>query len=134
MKIAIASDDGKHIASHIGRAKGFVIVELEGKTIKTQEYRPNTFTGHARGLEHAPHAQDRHGPLLNALNDCQVVISHGMGRRIYEDLKHAGFEVFMTNETEIQKVLELYLNGKLIHQPELACTHAHREDLPHADV
>lgn len=134
MKIAIASDDGKHITSHIGSAKGFVIVKIEEKAIQGQEYRPNIFTGHARGLEHAPHEHDRHGPLLNALKDCQVVISRGMGKRIYDDLRNAGFEVLMTEETDFQKMLELYMNGKLIHHPELRCAHPHRENLPHADV
>jgi predicted Fe-Mo cluster-binding NifX family protein len=50
MKIAIVSDDKKTISSHLGRAKGFCIFEVEGKEIKSQQYRPNTFTGHARGI------------------------------------------------------------------------------------
>jgi predicted Fe-Mo cluster-binding NifX family protein len=124
MKIAIASDDGKTISSHFGRTKGFVVFEVEGKEIKGQEYRPNTFTGHARGLE-GKHDADHHGPILNALSDCKVVISHGMGRRIYDDLKNANIETFITEETEVQKALEMYLNGRLVDKPEIGCQHNH---------
>ncbi len=124
MKIAIASDDGKIMSSHFGKTKGFVVFEVEGSE-KTREYRANTFTGHARGLEGADHTIDRHGPILAALGDCRAVISHGMGRRIYDDLKQASIEVFVTDETDVQKALELYLSGALTDRPELGCNHKH---------
>ena len=126
MKIAIASDDGERISSHFGRTKGFVIYEVEGKEIKRREYRSNTFTGHAIGLEGAGHELDRHTPILNALKDCKVVISHGMGRRIYDDLKEIGIEVFVTEETDVSRALHLYLNGKLVDRPEIGCSHKHK--------
>jgi predicted Fe-Mo cluster-binding NifX family protein len=125
MKIAIASDDERTISSHFGQTRGFVVVEVESKEVKNREYRPNTFTGHARGLESAGHEIDRHGPILSALSDCKAVISHGMGRRIYDDLKEAGIEAFITDETEVQKALDLYLNGTLVDRPERGCSHKH---------
>ena len=63
MKIAIVSDDGKTISAHFGRSRGFVIFEIEDSKVKNQEYRENTFTGHARGLEGKEHAFDRHAPI-----------------------------------------------------------------------
>jgi len=125
MKIAIASDDGKTIASHLGRTKGFIIFESGGQDIGKSEYRLNTFTGHARGLEGADHSLDRHGPILAALSDCQVVISHGMGRRIYEDLKQANIDVYITDEIDAERAMELYSQGKLTDRPELSCHHPH---------
>lgn len=125
LKIAIASDDEQTIASHFGRTRGFKIFEIEGEEIKRQEYRLNTFTGHARGLEGAAHEIDRHGPILTAIQDCSVVISHGMGRRIYEDLKAFNIRVFITEETDVQAALELFLKGKLVDRPELGCCHDH---------
>jgi predicted Fe-Mo cluster-binding NifX family protein len=122
MKIAIVSDDRENISSHFGRTRGFEVFEVEGKEIKGQEYRENTFTGHARGLE-GRHDGDHHGPILDALRDCQVVISHGMGRRIYDELKGIGIEVFVTEETKIRDALNLYLEGKLVDRPELGCSH-----------
>jgi len=128
MKIAIASDDGKTISSHFGRTRGFVIFEIEGKEIKKQEYRNNTFTGHVRGLEGANHSFDRHRPILEALEDCQVVISHGMGRRIYDDLKNADIEVFITEEMDAEVALNLYIKGHLIDRPELSCYQNHQDE------
>ena len=123
MKIAIASDEGKTISSHFGQTRGFVVFEVEGKAVKSREYRPNTFTGHARGLEGAGHESNRHGPILSALSDCKAVISHGMGRRIYDDLKGAGIEALVTDETEVQKAIDLYLSSELIDRPERGCSH-----------
>jgi predicted Fe-Mo cluster-binding NifX family protein len=125
MKIAIASDDERTISSHFGQTRGFVVFEVEGKGVKNREYRPNTFTGHARGLEGAGHEIDRHGPILSALSDCKIVIAHGMGRRIYDDLKNAGIEVFVTDETDVQRAIDSYLQGELIDNPERSCSHEH---------
>ena len=119
MKIAIASDDERTISSHFGRAKGFVIYEVKEGEIINKEYRLNTFTPHVRGGD--PH--DRHGPILRALKDCKVVISHGMGRRIYEDLKKTGIEVFITEETRVEEALRRYLKRELVHREELECNH-----------
>jgi predicted Fe-Mo cluster-binding NifX family protein len=125
MKIAIASDDERTISSHFGQTRGFVVFDVEGKEVKNREYRPNTFTGHARGLEGAGHEIDRHGPIISALSDCKAVISHGMGRRIYDDLKEAGIEVFITDEMDVQKAFDLFMTGELIDRPELGCSHRH---------
>jgi predicted Fe-Mo cluster-binding NifX family protein len=123
MKIAIASDDERTISSHFGQTRGFVVFDVEGKEVKNREYRPSTFTGHARGLEGAGHEIDRHGPILSALSDCKAVISHGMGRRIYDDLKGAGIEAWITDETEVQKAIDSYISGELIDRPERGCSH-----------
>ncbi|MEO0091552.1 MAG: NifB/NifX family molybdenum-iron cluster-binding protein [candidate division WOR-3 bacterium] len=88
----------------------------------------NTFTGHARGLENSGHHIDRHGLILEALKDCKVVISHGMGMRIYNDLKNAGIEVFITDFTDIKQALDNYLKGTLIDKPELGCEHKHDKE------
>ena len=126
MKIAVASDDEKTIASHFGRTRGFLVFDLDDGNVKTRTYRLNTFTGHARGLEGADHSMDRHSPILSALADCGAVISHGMGRRIYEDLKQADMEVFITAETDAESAVALYLRNELDDRPELGCDH-HRE-------
>ncbi len=121
MKIAVASDDGKIVSSHFGRTRGFVIFEVEGKEIKSREYLPNTFTGHARGMhERGMHHQyDTHSAIIEALKDIKVVISHGMGRRLYEDLKNAGIDVYVTDETVVDEAINLFLNGKLTHIEDL---------------
>ena len=125
MKIAIASDDERAIAQHFGRTRGFIVIDLEDGAERAREYRPNAFTGHARGLEGAGHEVDRHGPILSALAGCQVVISRGMGRRLYDDLKQAGVEVFITEETDAGRAVALFARGELADHPELGCQHHH---------
>lgn len=120
MKIAVASDDGKIISSHFGRTRGFVIFEIENGEIKDRKYIPNTFTGHARGSHHlGTHHYDSHAAIIENLKDCKAVISHGMGRRLYDDLTSAGVEVYVTNETDVDRAVELYIKGELINLLEL---------------
>jgi predicted Fe-Mo cluster-binding NifX family protein len=87
----------------------------------------NTFSGHARGLEGAGHEIDRHGLILSALRDCTAIISHGMGQRIYQDLHHAGIEAIITDETDAEQALQLYVDGELEDRPELGCRHDHEQ-------
>jgi predicted Fe-Mo cluster-binding NifX family protein len=123
MKIAIASDDELTIAAHFGRTRGFVIFDIENGIIKERKYRINNFTGHARGLENADHQIDRHGPILAALKDCDVVISSGMGRRICNDLQNAGIEAFIVDETDANEAVGLFLENALKNNPEKGCEH-----------
>lgn len=123
MKIAIASDDEKTISSHFGRTRGFVIFEVENANIMGREYRLNTFTGHARSRIGIEPAVDSQVPILDALADCKAVIAHGMGRKIYDYLKQANIEAFITDETDVRKALELYIGGNLEDKPEQGCEH-----------
>jgi predicted Fe-Mo cluster-binding NifX family protein len=123
MKIAIASDDQIKIAPHLGRTNGFVVVDLEDGKVKSQEYRINDFTGHRRGLKEHGHEPGRHGPILSALKDCKVIISHGMGRRLISDLNVAGIDTYLTDEEDISRAIDLYIEGNLDNKPELGCKH-----------
>ncbi|MBC7194766.1 MAG: NifB/NifX family molybdenum-iron cluster-binding protein [Caldisericia bacterium] len=121
MKILMPSDDGRTISSHFGRTRGFLIFEVEGNEIKSREYLPNTFTGHARGMHERGihHQYDTHSAIIEALKDVKVVISHGMGRRLYDDLKNVGIDVYVTDETEVDEVIKLFLNGTLTNLEDL---------------
>jgi len=122
MKIAIASDDGKTISPHFGRAEGFVIFEVQNQEVRSYEYRQNSFTGHALGIE-GQQSGDRHKTIIEALRDCDVVISRGMGRRLYEDLKYAGINPLITDEESVENALKMYMKGMLADNPEKSCKH-----------
>ena len=98
-----------------------MIFEIENGEVKSREYIPNTFTGHARGLRERGlhHQYDTHVAIIENLRDCKAVISHGMGRRLYDDLTSAGIEVYVTDETDVDKAIELYLKGQLRNVSEL---------------
>lgn len=123
MRIAVASDDRETIAGHFGRALGFMVFQCDQSQSICEEYRTNNFTGHAEGA--APHGSvtDHHGPILRALADCDVVISHGMGRRIHEDLRQAGIQAIITEEVSVERAVKRFIAGDLENQPELYCNH-----------
>jgi predicted Fe-Mo cluster-binding NifX family protein len=131
MKIAIPSDEGIYLCQHFGRTLGFTIFEVANGQIINQEYRPNNYTGHAlgqhqehqhHGAEHDDHAQHSHNRILNALNDCEIVIAGGMGRRLIDDLTDAGKKIFITSQTKTRKAAEMFLADELISDKE-ACSH-----------
>jgi predicted Fe-Mo cluster-binding NifX family protein len=122
-KVAVASDDQKTIAPHFGRTRGFVLFKIEGEKKDRVAYLPNTFTGHAVGPDSTDHGYEHHKSILDALKDCATVISHGMGRRIYADLKSHGINVYVTGENDIEKAIDLYIKGELIDDPNRTCSH-----------
>ena len=131
MKIAIPSDNKEQISAHFGRTRGFMIYEIENNEILSNEYRDNTFAGHARG-EHHDHSHDNsennhqqhtHSRILNALYDCEVVIAGGMGRRLLDDLSNANIKVFITRETNINNALSAYIQDSLDHNESSCCDH-----------
>ena len=119
MKIAVASDDGVNIAGHTGRCRGFVIYEIADKQAARLEYRENTFTPHARGQcdhESAPsHAENHHShaPLLDALGDCCVLVSRGMGPRLLTDLAARGIDAFLCGSGDVNQAAEDFAAGRL---------------------
>jgi predicted Fe-Mo cluster-binding NifX family protein len=127
MKIAVATEDGKTISEHFGRSPYFAVFEVENGAITNQSMRRNTFTRHFRG-EHERHTQGEHhhsgedahahDSLAEGLGDCRAVISHGMGRRAWEDLRARGIEMIVTDETEVQRAVDLYLAGNLRNNVE----------------
>ena len=97
--------------------------DVEDGSVTNREYVENTFTGHARGLSGADHSVDRHGPILEALKGCKAVIAHGMGRRIYDDLRSVNIEAFIVKETRADEAIRLYLQNRLQDHPGEGCRH-----------
>ena len=50
MRVAVASNEGTRIASHFGMTRGFAVFQIEDGRANHEEFRPNTFSGHARGI------------------------------------------------------------------------------------
>ncbi len=129
MKIAIPTANQKSIFGHFGKTPGVLIVSLDGNTIVSKDYIPNNFTGHAQGLhqEHEQHvhsnAAGAHAGIFSAIGDCNVVIAGGMGRRLYDEFRANNMEVFVTDETDIDRAVELYLNRRLDNREDNCCEH-----------
>ncbi|MEJ2722364.1 MAG: NifB/NifX family molybdenum-iron cluster-binding protein [bacterium] len=85
--------------------------------------------GHAETHGHGP-GPGGHASILQALEGCRAVISKGMGRRLYDDLRAAGIEAFIVDETDADRALEQYLRDALIDHPDKSCDHSSGGDNP----
>ncbi len=129
MKIVVPSNDNKKISKHFGKSKGFVILQIENDKIISREYRENDFTGHAKSAEHNHEnhhhhdEQHSHEGIFRVIGDCDIVIGGGMGRRLYNDFKGRNIEVYITEESDIDSALQLYLENRLDNNEEKCCEH-----------
>jgi predicted Fe-Mo cluster-binding NifX family protein len=125
MKIAIPTDDKQTIAGHFGRTKGFMTFAIEDNKVVLEAYKPNNFTGHAQGLHDHDHGnhQHSHKGIFEALDGCSTVIARGMGRRLYDDFAAKNIRVFITEETDIRKAVDRYLEDSLDNNPDSCCSH-----------
>ncbi|MEM4258771.1 MAG: NifB/NifX family molybdenum-iron cluster-binding protein [Candidatus Thermoplasmatota archaeon] len=112
MKIAIASDDGTTIAHHFGRAAGFVVYTIKDDAVIHKEYRNNH--GKSTGECHSCN----HETMIRNIQDCSLVISYGMGRRIYDDLISHNIQPIVTDEVTVDVALEKYLKRELNSRTE----------------
>lgn len=132
MKIAVASDDGVSIAQHTGRCRGFVIYETADSAATRLEQRANGFTAHARGEcsgehTHAPgESHHSHGPLVDALADCAVLVTRGLGQRLVADLEARGIQVYLAPGVPADDAAQLFAQGRLLKiQPGQGCSCHH---------
>ena len=126
MKIAFATRSGTTITAHFGRMRQYVVVEIdEGREIARE----------ARDLAPVPrHDADhhrRHGLMLAAIDDCDVVVAGGMGFPIQQHAIEQGLEIILTSIRPIDEALARYLAGDLGHEPELAHDHGRGHDHDH---
>ena len=123
MKIAVASMDGQRISPHFGRSSCFVVYSVQSQAVQQREVLANRMTAHGQGECQGEHqaapgvGHHSHGPILQALDDCKVVIAQGMGRRMVEDFAQRGIQVLLTDETEADRAVELWLTGQLKADP-----------------
>ncbi|MEW6235806.1 MAG: NifB/NifX family molybdenum-iron cluster-binding protein [Candidatus Omnitrophota bacterium] len=129
MRFAVASDDGKIIAAHTGRCRSFVVFDVVEDAVKRVEVRQNIHTAHALGLcadgaerSHDSHSHSHDG-LLRALEDCQALISRGMGRRLVIDLLSRNIAPVFCKEDAVEEAASLYAKGKLLLSHTNSCSH-----------
>ncbi len=126
MRIAIPTNDMTTVSAHFGRTKGFMVYDLEVNKVTNFQYILNTFTGHAKNKhkdhDHGEH-QHSHETILNSLKNCNVVIAGGMGKRLLNDFDKNEIQVYVTQEKNIQKALELLTKGVLDNDTAKCCNH-----------
>jgi len=129
MKIAVVTDDKETISQHFGRAHFYLVYTVVAGKITGWETRPkpghDQFAGEHHG-EHqgeghgnGPHAEARHGSMMDAINDCQVLITRGMGMGARNSLQARNITPFITDIPNAQAAVDSYLAGTLQDHPEL---------------
>ncbi len=124
MKIATITEDGTTISQHFGRAPLYIVVTVEDGKVINKETRDkaghHTFAAHqpseiAPGERHGydDGAESRHASMAEALADCQVLISGGMGWGAFESMKSHDIDAVVTDIKNIDEAIGLYIAGKL---------------------
>ena len=116
MKIAVATNNEKTVAGHVGRCRGFLVYDIEEQKIKRIELRENTFTNHSQSEhnhEHHSGGGHRHGRLVEGLSDCNYLIFKSGGWRMIENLQENNIEPILTDEKFTDDAVNKFLEGKL---------------------
>ena len=112
MKIAVASDDRINIYHHFGSANGFEIFDIKDNIIVNQEYCENI------GRNTGECGSCNHDIMIENIKDCKVVISYGMGKRIYDDLTKNNILAVVTDEITVRNAIESFIKNKLKNRLE----------------
>lgn len=107
MKIAIASDDKKTISHHLGRALGFIVIDVQNGKSVNKDYRENI------GKNSGECGSCDHSAMIKNVKDCEFVISFGMGQRIYNDLVNSDITPIVTEEKTVDEALNQFLMNHL---------------------
>lgn len=123
-RIAFPSEDGKKISRHFGKAPYFVIVRLspDGEIQTEQRPRKSWHGQHESGLIQFKESDEAETPdftrhlsagMFAGLEDCQVLVSGGMGQGAYDRAVSQGLQVILTGEWEIEQAIQSYRTGTL---------------------
>ena len=130
MKIAVATDDQISVCGHVGKCKGFMIFSIDSGKILNKEFRENIFTNHHNksSTEKDDHRHggghghgDGHKRLAEGLNDCDYLISHGMGRKLVEDIQDQGIKPIITVELDAEEAALKLEKGTIKTDNNLIC-------------
>lgn len=131
MRIAIASNDRKRVAGHIGRCRTFMLFDVENGTVRPAGVRENGFTAHHDGgaaheheageHRHGEGAGAHHARLTEGLKDCAALICAGGGWRAVEDLRAHRIDVLFTDVEGVEEAAARFADGTLVHDAERTC-------------
>lgn len=125
MKIAVPSDDQINVASHFGRAQGFLFFTVHNDVVESAGYRPSEAIQHTCECS-AAERPSRHQHMLDALAGCDVVVARGMGAHMYDDLHSCGIDIALTDVDDARAAVALFVAGSLPDRTELGCGESHQ--------
>jgi predicted Fe-Mo cluster-binding NifX family protein len=125
MKIAIPTSDGIRISSNIRNIRGFKVFEITGGKIVNEVYvlRKKAINNPTSGGDNGgPSVSDENENLsiLSGIDDCQIVIANGLGKRMFEELVKAHKEVYITEASNVRGAINHFIRQTLRNHPEIA--------------
>ncbi len=129
MKIAIATEDGRTVSRHFGRAPYYAVLTVEDGAVVARELRPK-FSPHMAGGEpeshggSGPHGTDpasqaRHDQMAGAVADCAAMIAGGMGQGAYDRFAALGVRPVVTDLADVDAAALAFARGELADRVEL---------------
>ncbi|MCA9882838.1 MAG: NifB/NifX family molybdenum-iron cluster-binding protein [Anaerolineae bacterium] len=138
MKIAAVTDDGTTISRHFGQAHYYVILTLEDEQVvaRQQVEKPAHHHGHGHQHDHQPgqvhlhdehdHGDHEHGPdqavrhadMFAPLQECDILLTRGMGRGAHIGLLQIGVQPIITEIATIDEAVAAVIDGSIIDHPE----------------
>lgn len=109
LNIAIPTNDEQTLAERTGRAKGFLIYELQNNSVKKLEFRENPHKHHDHDEEHE-HGNHSHGDVMSVLSDCTYILVNKVGKYFVKDLKRANIKIYKAKSNIIEKAVNEFLN------------------------
>ena len=125
MKIAIPTRDGRRISSNIKTISGFKIFEIVNSKIIDETFIPKidingNKTKSIDNAESPEGAEDDELSLISGIKDCQIVISNGLGKKMFEELVRAQKEVYITEAVDARRAINHFIKQTLRNHPEMA--------------
>lgn len=128
VKIAIATDDGRTVSSHFGRASRYAVLAVEGGAVVSREMR-SKFSPHGSGVEtHAeigtgphgvgPASDARHDQMAATIADCAAIICGGMGRGAYDRMTANGIRPIVTDLQDVDEAAIECAAGRIVDHAE----------------
>jgi predicted Fe-Mo cluster-binding NifX family protein len=129
MRIAVITDDGTNISRHFGRAPFYAVFTVENQKVAKREMRDKM--GHQQFVHEeglldergrhgfGPGSEQRHAAMAQAIRDCDVLLSGGMGWGAFESMKQAGIKTVVTDIASIEEAVQAYLDGTLVERTDL---------------
>lgn len=95
MKIAVASEDGRKVDQHFGRAKHFYVYEIGDGMAMVEGLRP--VKPYCSPVADHVFEQSRMQPILEMLSDCRYLFVEKIGDAPKRALEAAGIHTTQTN-------------------------------------
>lgn len=123
MKIAVASENGRTVSDHFGKATQYIIFNTVDEEIMSRISRPKSCQCDCKvvgqcengcGCENHPAEAgsfDRHRCMVLNILDCSVMMAGCMGWAVREGLKSCGIKPVIADTEDIEEAIKLYLAG-----------------------